>query len=164
MLPWLLTLLALGIFVSVFRPSSGAVLSTVSAPGCYQSPDRDLALAKGLRPVQQYNLMDDGGLNKEYAWLGEDVGQGNPISWSNWPNAVAPYRPGQNSLCYNVQRQLSKPDGSEIVIQGHSVPLANELYMSRNEGDSIVPFGRMRASLLCCPSTYQTDQGCVCGL
>ena len=118
------------------------------------------------RPVQQRNVSTD---DPDSSWLDDDISRGNPISWSGKPNSVAPYRPAMNSLCYQMQRQLTRPhtcgeQSPQIVIQGHSVPLPHELHASRQEGDSITPFGRLRSSPACCPSTYSTDGGCVCGL
>jgi len=183
MLPWLLTFLALAFFMLLLRPayrttspysetvgdSIGRYNLSLQYPDDKYSPD--VAYVGKFRPVQQGNVMTEGtktvnGQELNFSWLGQDISQGNPISWSDRPNAVSPFRPTQNNLCNNIPRVS---DGSsncraEIVIQGSSVPLAYEMYASRDEGDSIVPFGRKRASLACCPSTYTTDQGCVCGL
>jgi hypothetical protein len=110
--------------------------------------------------VQQGNV----GENTGFSWLNEDISQGNPVSWSNKPN------PGTlpTNICATLAKQtqdLKQTSGpAEIVIQGTPVPLARELHASRRDGASLVPFGKLRASPLCCPSTYSTDQGCVCGL
>ena len=118
------------------------------------------------RPVQQENVLEE----KEFSWLNEDISYGNPISWSNKPNAgvvvidgMSNFRPGQSSLC-NAQIRSEHSCGTEVVIQGHSVPLANELYASRRDEETIVPFANLRASPECCPATFSTDAGCVCGL
>ena len=136
----------------------------------------DIAYTTRMRPVQQGNILEDRENELSFARLDEDISQGNPVSWSNRPNAPVVFYPngatnfryGQNSLCNTLQRaqqaELAGPAPPEIVIQGHGVPLANQLYPSRNEEPSIVPFANLRASPDCCPSTYSTDSGCVCGL
>ncbi len=48
------------------------------------------------------------------------------------------------------------------VPQGTPLPLKNEMIYSQLPEDSMFIFGRSKASLQCCPSTYSTDRGCIC--
>ena len=148
-------------------PTPGRYQLGLQYPGGKYSPD--LALVRGSRPVQQENSLEDSikAKDRDYSWLSEDISYKNPISWSNFENPSSPFRPGQNSLCYQLQRQLygkcSPKDRAEIVFQGHTVPLSHESYSSRGSC-SIVPFAGMRASPECCPADLSSDSGCVCGI
>jgi hypothetical protein len=122
------------------------------------------------RPVQQKNTLEDGVQSDPlaFSWLTDDVSKGNPISWSGRVNSGI-FRPAGNNTCLNLQKQrveskTCRPRPAEVVLQGHTVPLANEVYASREETPTIVPFARERASPLCCPSSLSTDAGCVCGV
>jgi len=53
-------------------------------------------------------------------------------------------------------------EGKFFVPQGTPLPLKHEMQFMSLPKDSMFMFAKNKASPECCPSTYSTDQGCVC--
>jgi len=164
---WVLTFVILGALALQSKQESVHLASLDQ--DAHDKYSQDILVVQKLRPVQQSNTLVDG-TSEQFSWIGQDISQGNPISWSDQPNPVRPFRPAQNSLCHQIQHARNRlyhrtPCSTQamMTIQGHGVPLAHELYTSREEEPSIFPFARSRASPLCCPASYTTSTGCVCG-
>ena len=85
------------------------------------------------------------------------MGQGIPGSYDGKvlkPGGVSSWRhqPNDNQLA----------PGAKFVAQGHQLPLLSESQPALLPNDSMFYFANNIVSMDCCPSTYTSDQGCVC--
>lgn len=118
-------------------------------------------------PVESKSSATSVKLDKEdqekYAYLdGPDVSNGNPVSWSGRLSTgeKAPAVPVEHDKDPLQPYESNKK--SPVVIQGHTVPLAGEMLPSIEEYNSRYQFDNAEFSPECCPSSYSSDNGCLC--
>ncbi len=62
----------------------------------------------------------------------------------------------------SLDKEYSLLQGKFFVPQGTPLPLKHEEIYQAIPKDSMFLFAKNRSSPACCPSTYSSDQGCVC--
>jgi len=81
---------------------------------------------------------------KDYSAIEDDIGDGNPISWSKRPN-----KEGKKTEKINPK----------FLVQGTPTPLSDRKVNIPND---MFVFSHHKCSPKCCPSPYSCSHGCVC--